>query len=55
MDEAWLPISDPRHRSVVDSCLQLGAFWLALLGEWGDRCTVLDEHGEALNWPVIMM
>jgi hypothetical protein len=35
--------------------LQLGLLLLALVGEWGDRCTVLDDDDKPVNWPALMM
>ena len=51
----WPRFRSAQHRTILDSFRRLGVALLALVGDWGDRCIVLDENDEPVAWPVIMI
>jgi len=55
MEEAWSRLSHPQGTSLLDHCWHFALHYLALVGEWGERCTVLDEDDRPVNWPALML
>ena len=55
MDEVWQSKSETEHTTFGKKCSQLGVALLAFVEQWGNSALVLDEDGELVAWPIIMM
>ena len=55
MDMAWWSFRETKRTTFIERCRQLGVAFVALVHHWGESCVVLDEQGELVRWPVIMM